>query len=341
MPTGPDGIPSGWTENEYDGFLFFEAKQANSTVGMTHHGTNTGDTKPTIYISSNKSAWTQWDYTTITLDNVGDRVYMYGNNPNGIGRSSSNYSKFTMSGQIAAGGDCTTLLDIDGTTSVPTYAFVSLFVICTSLFVPPELPATTLSNNCYQYMFQNCTNLATVPKLPAMVIASRSYSEMFFACTSLTTAPELPATTLGSYCYHQMFRGCTNLVVAPELPATTLANYCYGYMFYQCINLTIAPELQATVLKNDCYTNMFNGCTNLTTAPELPATTLVQNCYNNMFYGCTNLNNIKVDATSWNSSQANNWVYGVSPTGDFYCPQSLQIGTGTSAIPSGWTRHDV
>ena len=86
---------------------------------------------------------------------------------------------------------------------------------------------------------------------------------------------------------------------------------------------------------------MFNGCTNLTTAPELPATTLVQNCYNNMFYGCTNLNNIKVDATSWNSSQANNWVYGVSPTGDFYCPQSLQIGTGTSAIPSGWTRHDV
>ena len=35
-----------------------------------------------------------------------------------------------------------------------------------------------------------------------------------------------------------------------------------------------------------------------------------------------------------------NWLNGVAATGDFYCPAELTIPTGSSGIPSGWTRHN-
>ena len=57
-----------------------------------------------------------------------------------------------------------------------------MFYGCTSLMMTPELPATTLANNCYSYMFSGCA--------------------------SLTQAPELPATTLARSCYYNMFIGC-------------------------------------------------------------------------------------------------------------------------------------
>ena len=47
------------------------------------------------------------------------------------------------------------------------------------------LPATTLTNNCYQ--------------------------EMFLYCTSLIEAPKLQSTTLANYCYYSMFNGCNKL----------------------------------------------------------------------------------------------------------------------------------
>ena len=34
-----------------------------------------------------------------------------------------------------------------------------MFRDCTSLTTAPELPATTLANNCYQEMFRGCTKL--------------------------------------------------------------------------------------------------------------------------------------------------------------------------------------
>ena len=134
---------------------------------------------------------------------------------------------------------------------------------------------------------------------------------MFNGCTSLTSAPELPATTLTSYCYSAMFQRCTSLVNAPALPATILNDYCYQYMFYRC--------------------------TSIVNAPELPATTLAPYCYQYMFYGCTKLNYIKVNFSSWVDNTTNNWVTGVSSTGEFNAPSDLPDTRGDSNIPIGWT----
>ena len=197
---------------------------------------------------------------------------------------------FELSGQIMASGNAMSLIDYAKalTSANSDGPFVGLFRDCTSLLTPPELPATTLVYNCYQYMFYGCTSLVSAPELPATVLADSCYEFMFSNCNSLSIAPELPATTLAEQCYRHMFSD-TNLTTAPSLPATTMEYECYSYMFAFCKNLTIAPELPAVTLAKGCYNGMFGYCPSLTTAPELPATELARYCYGGMFSECTSL----------------------------------------------------
>ena len=227
-----------------------------------------------------------------------------GININGTASEWSTYSTITFTDNnvnVACTGDIRTLLDWRNYNIVETNnaKFCYLFENCSVLTSAPELPATTLANNCYTDMFYGCTNLTSAPVLPATELATYCYYEMFSGCTSLTSAPELPATTLADNCYSNMFKKCTSLTSAPELPATTLAKYCYRNMFDGCTNLTSAPELPATELATYCYYEMFNGCKNLTSAPELPATTLANYCYDSMFRLCTKLTSApKLPATT-------------------------------------------
>ena len=175
-------------------------------------------------------------------------------------------------------------------TALTQNCYNGMFRGCTSLTNAPELPATALASGCCNYMFSGCTSLTSAPAiLPATSLADNCYYGMFQGCTSLTQAPELPATTLADNCYNSMFNGCTSLTSTPALPATTLSYSCYSNMFNGCTSLIIAPELPATTLAEACYNGMFKGCTSLTQSPELPATTLASGCYYGMFDGCTGL----------------------------------------------------
>ena len=40
----------------------------------------------------------------------------------------------------------------------------------TQLTTPPELPATTSTDDCYEHMFDDCISLTTVPELPARTV---------------------------------------------------------------------------------------------------------------------------------------------------------------------------
>ena len=207
-----------------------------------------------------------------------------------------------------------------------------------------KLPATSLASSCYQSMFNSCSSLTEAPALPATSLASSCYEGMFYGCTSLTEAPALPATSLASSCYQSMFYGCTSLTEAPVLPATSLDNSCYSYMFNGCTSLTTAPALPATTLADDCYSYMFGGCTSLNKAPELPATNVigtgtVNGCYRHMFDGCTSLNKITIYANNYIEYATNQWLNGVSTTGDFYNLGGANYLIGASGIPSGWTEH--
>ena len=297
---------------EIPDYLCFTAEQAGSTVAMAVNGTPTkGQAFEYSTDGSNWSVFTPGT-TTITLVNVGNKVYFRGDNIT-VSESISTYYKFVVSGKIAASGNIMSLLDktCQSTIISNSYCYHSMFRGCTSLTTAPALPATTLANYCYHSMFNGCTSLTTVPALPATTLTNYCYHSMFNDCTSLTTAPSLPATTLVNNCYESMFYGCRSLTTAPALPATTLANYCYGSMFNGCTSLTTAPSLPATALESSCYNAMFRGCTSLTTAPELPATTLASSCYAGMFNGCTSLTTApSLPATTLASSCYYSMFYG-------------------------------
>ena len=228
-------------------WLCFTAEEANSTVSMSTDGT----TPPELNLKTSVDGGQTWTpftvgSTTITLANVGDKVYFAaGEGGNGTISSSEGRNVFVMTGRVAASGDVTSLLDADSS-------------------------SRTLQNGrCFAGLFASCTHLTAAPKLPSTVLSEFCYGNMFKGCTALTTAPELPATTLVLYCYEEMFMGCTSLAVAPELPATTLASYCYEKMFNGCTSLTVAPELPATTPAAQCYAEMFNGCTSLNTVTTM------------------------------------------------------------------------
>ena len=299
--------------------LCFTAEAANSTLRLNKSNSALGGAG--LETSYDGITWSDyhWNNTTgdtLTLDNVGDTVYMRAKTERTtFSTSSSRYFNFVMAGRITASGTIMALLKVDGSrTNAPTYCFYKLFYNCTSLTQAPLLPATTLADSCYTNMFQGCTSLTKAPTLPAETLTYNCYGNMFNGCTSLTQAPALPATTLANSCYTNMFQGCTSLTKAPTLPAETLVGYCYY--------------------------SMFRGCTSLTQAPALPATTLVDSCYGNMFRDCSNLTSMDVSFESWSTSYTTSWLYGVSASGTFICNSTLPDQRGAAYIPNGWTKVD-
>ena len=141
------------------------------------------------------------------------------------------------------------------------HGYLFLFLDCASLIQAPELPATTLMDNCYDSMFYNCTSLVNAPSLPATELSGACYANMFKGCTSLVNAPALPATTLSALCYYNMFGGCTSLIQAPELLASALTNYSYAHMFENCTSLNYIKCLATNRSAEKCTFDWVKGVT--------------------------------------------------------------------------------
>lgn len=252
--------------------------------------------KPNATAGNRLGSWTDFvtsDYSSSVKVKLskGEKIYIRATSTNAaLATSSSDYWKFTSTGNVTVSGNIMYLLNdsnpaTDLTSSVNDYAFSGLFYGMESLVDASGLilPATTLSTGCYFNMFNGCTNLKEAPKLSA--------------------------TTLSKECYYNMFYGCTNLTAAPELSATTLSDHCYTGMFTNCSSLVSAPALPATTLDSNCYCNMFTGCSNLAIAPELPAPILESNCYNQMFSSCSRLSSVTMKATNVNADGClNSWL---------------------------------
>ena len=211
-----------WVQKSEYCYLNFTAKNGNATIGMKSSGT----TNVNVAYSFDLETWTTWNYSNITIPN-GKTIYFKGDNRNHFSLGTKQYKKFTMSGTIEGGGNIMSLLygnDFEWVDSfdIPNqYCFCFLFSGCTSLTTPPQLPATTLMNNCYRGMFSSCANLTQAPNLPATTMKNECYSFMFYGCTSLTTAPTLSATTLVNSCYNYMFANCSSLNYIKAMFTTT------------------------------------------------------------------------------------------------------------------------
>jgi len=290
---------------------------------------------------------------------AGDKVAFRGNNASYFGNGTGYESRITSTADVYVYGNIMSLASSTGFATLKVLtgknAFSHLFCVpgATPWEVAPNttikshptmdlmLPATTLTNMCYQYMFAGCQGLTRAPELPAMKMPVACYGSMFEGCTSLTKAPALPATEFDDYsfdestfeehgsidCYMDMFKGCTSLTEAPEtLPAIKLVHGVYQYMFA--------------------------GCTSLEKAPVLPAAKVADYAYSHMFDGCTSLNYVKCLATEFlvdpdfgntEEDDVADWLKDVAATGTFVKADGM-IGwtlNSPSGIPEGWTVIDA
>lgn len=221
-------------------YLCFTANTAGSTVQLTK---NWSPTSVTLETSTDKSNWTTYTMgDTITLSNIGDKVYWRNTSDTDTGfsalSSNSFYYQFVMTGSIAASGDVNYLLNKNSTTTA-SWGFKRLFQNCSVLTSAPELPSTTLGNYCYQYMFSG-SGVTEAPALPATTMNEYCYAGMFYNCTALTTASSIPATTTATSCCEMMFQGCSNLENLPALVTVSINSYAYRRMFQSCSKIKLS-----------------------------------------------------------------------------------------------------
>ena len=142
--------------------LCFTAEEAWSTIKMNKVGSAPSVTLETSFDCEIWEPFTVGE-TTITLPNVGDKVYFRAGEGGNTAMASSindcnNFSIIT--GRIAASGNIMSLLNGDSPDSIiATYCYHGMFNGCTSLAQAPELPATTLKGHCYYGMFRYCINI--------------------------------------------------------------------------------------------------------------------------------------------------------------------------------------
>ena len=101
--------------------LCFTAEEANSSIKLQKQGSTAIEGFNGLEYKLNDGNWTSYDIdSTITLENVGDKVYMRavaaGNSRMGI--DFDNYHKFIMTGKTAASGNVNTLLNPNPNTEV-------------------------------------------------------------------------------------------------------------------------------------------------------------------------------------------------------------------------------
>lgn len=215
-------------------YLRFVAKGSGTFTFTPKTGAASGNV--ISYSLDSGSTWTSANTTSNVQS--GDVVFVkgedFGISSNGIGTFSST-ANFDVEGNVMSliYGD-----NFENQTSLSgkDYVFMNLFSGCTTVINADkmELPATTLSTQCYCNMFNAATSLVKAPsELPAMTLGNACYMNMFYNCSAMTTVmDELPATELTASAYTNMFAGANNFTTAPFLPALTVSEYGYYHMFY-------------------------------------------------------------------------------------------------------------
>ena len=130
--------------------LTLTATANNSSVKLTRNGTVNN-----TYEVNTGSGWGSYTFDTVIKLNKGQSC-KWRCSAHPTTQSNKNYVQFVMTGSIEASGNVNSMLssNLSDVTTLNgySYAFCELFRDCTSLTQAPELPATTLADNCYSAM---------------------------------------------------------------------------------------------------------------------------------------------------------------------------------------------
>lgn len=328
-------------------YLWFNAPLQAVTLNIASSLSNT----TTLEYSTNKINWNTINISSggtssITL-NKNQKLYFRAE-LSATGQDSSHYLHFNINiARIDIGGNIMSLIYgsnfIGKTILNVNYEFYGLFINSTYLINASalRLPATTLTNYCYQNMFSGCTRLVNASfELPAEWVRYYSYNGMFNGCSSLTSPPDLSAATkLDGYAFSNMFSSCTSLSVLPDFSNVNIITYWapWRYTFSGCTSIVDAryninnkrflPTNLTVTSGGSAYEFMFNGCKNLQYAPELTEISPHAGEYNNMFNGCTSLYTIYTHATSIGTNYFSSIVKNTGHIGTVYKAKNVTWDT--------------
>lgn len=267
-------------QEEY--FLTFSSP--NSFTLSVNNNTKSWD--GTLEYSTDKTSWNTWAGTSSissVSDGVKHNIFVRGIGNTLITGSSASSSTcpWRLNGfNISISGNIENLLDyatveLGNTPAMASGAFKVLFAYPTGSpngniidVSRLELPATTLTTDCYRGMFQANIAITVSPSLPASGLESHCYQNMFNACTSLITPPALRATVLLDFSYSGMFYGCTSLYVSDtqtaeaqyewRIPANAPISgpiWTQNNMFYGCLGTRASNDFAGvTGLQYTYYT---------------------------------------------------------------------------------------
>lgn len=198
--------------------LTFTAPEGFAGISYYLTGYSSGN-EPILYYSYDAVNWSSWAADDILYLDEPDRLFVKGDNPNGLCQSQNVYVRFIIDyGAVNASGNINSLLDNgDGSTitEIPNdYCFNELFSGCYLLMTMPDLPATILKEGCYLDMFFD-TGLTDLSNkvLPATIIPNYAYNSMFSVST-ITHAPNMLFSSIASgarYALANMFADSYNL----------------------------------------------------------------------------------------------------------------------------------
>ena len=186
---GSGYIPTNWTLVKPTNAFRFTALAANSGVSLAHQGAGTPAPLSLEY-STDGQTWSAYTLgESVSMPAEGDSAYFRAAASNVFSTHGDNdYYQFSLSGQVRASGDATTLLE-------------------------PAGNVLSAHDNVFIKLFKSASALkdAADQKLPSLSVGSGAYNRMFDG-SGISAAPELPATALGANCYGNMFQGCRSLV---------------------------------------------------------------------------------------------------------------------------------
>lgn len=202
---GKESSPIALPSSTIDRSVFSRLPDIETPINFTYSPYLTFVSAGESSLSFNTSSATlQYSYDGVTWGNVSDYVIkMTKRQPQVLLRGINARGRVEMSGdQISCHGSVMKLTDYRK--DVTTVQYCMSFKDCKALIRAPDLPATILSERCYEGMFSGCT--------------------------SLISAPELPATTLVKGCYNSMFRYCSNLKSVTALFEKSVTSSLNGWL---------------------------------------------------------------------------------------------------------------
>ena len=135
-------------------------KAVNGPAGIKMNMFGSSSYNASFKYNKEKEGWKPWllGVEYIVLDE-GQSVEISGANTQ-LTDGGSVWYRFEMVGQVEAEGNVMSIMNFSDTCTA--CCFQSLFAGCTGLLKAPGLYATTLAQDCYQWMFQNCSNLSSI-----------------------------------------------------------------------------------------------------------------------------------------------------------------------------------